>query len=155
MVYPNALRLGWVLAFGTATTTGLVSCRGSKGEQVRVIRAVAPAFPEVMAQAHSGGQVTVRVTVESSGKVKEAQVVAMEGQRATLMVENEYESLARQWVFEGTGDTERLNLQFVYQLMPPDTMLDSLGTTFEAPATVTVRGRAVVPEQTRDYAAPK
>jgi Gram-negative bacterial TonB protein C-terminal len=130
-----------------------LACGRSKSEEIKVVRATAPAFPQIMAQSHTEGSVVVRVHVDAAGHVSDTDVVETEGN--ALMTSDAYGRLARQWVFEETGRAHDLEIHIVYRLMPPDSHLDELGTTFEFPATVVVRGRAVAPEATRDFAAPK
>lgn len=134
----------------------LFACHRSSVDDVRVLRAVAPAFPQIMAQAHKEGEVSLKVNVDQSGVPREAKVIGVDGVvRRTPMNDEGYEGLALQWRFQATGRAREVEIHIVYELMPPDTPLFDLGTTFEVPATVRVRGAAIVPEPTMDYIAPK
>lgn len=154
MVYLDAFQEHLVLSFTIVAMAWLVSCERSEDE-LRVKRAVAPAFPEVMAQAHEQGRVTVKVRIGPTGQVNDAEVIEVDGKRAVLMTDEEYEQLARAWQFDSGGRSVEAEIHFTYRLMPPETMLDELGTTFEHPATVVVRGRAVIPEPIIDYTGPR
>ena len=133
----------------------LSACHRSAVDDVRVLRAVAPAFPDVLAQTHEEGGVTLKVDVDPSGVPRKVNVIGVDGVRKLFLKDDEYEELALQWRFQATGRAREVEIHIVYELMPPDTSLLDLGTTFEMPATIRVRGRAIIPEPTRDYTTPR
>ena len=127
--------------------SALAGCAPSRSGNPYVVRAVAPVFPDLLAQVHMGGTVSVHVTIDRTGKVVDAEVVKIDSGTPSSLTKQRHEALARQWLFAATGRTQELEIHFEYRLMPPGTAYDELNTTFELPATVIIRGAAVSPSK--------
>jgi TonB family protein len=100
----------------------------------RVIRASAPAYPDLMYAAGTQGKFIVAVTVLPSGEVDN--VVVMES--VARYVDPVLRAHAKRWRFEQQEHTSVQMLEFAFRLLPVDAPSEELGTIFVTPMTMEI-----------------
>jgi hypothetical protein len=144
-----------VLAFGCAA--GLIGshARGLTKETVhpRVVYAVAPSFfPDTLRfdSDRGGASVVVEAMVAPDGAVAWANVVHSEW--FSFVWYDKFVTLARRWRFAPVDSDVRdrgykVEIAFVFTLLPHDADFEDVVTVFSAPATIETRARISAPVQ--------
>ena len=102
--------------------------------------AVAPKYPTLTLAGRVYGKVTVRVTIDRAGAVKDARVV--EGHP---MLRQAAVNAALQWKFEENAAQERgATLKFSFVILPPNSKVQAQ-TIFLPPSGVEIRQKPVEP----------
>jgi TonB family protein len=102
--------------------------------------AVAPKYPTLTLAGRVYGKVTVRVTIDRAGTVKDARVV--EGHP---MLRDAAVNAAQQWKFEEDAAQERVaTLKFSFVILPPNSKVQAQ-TIFLPPSGVEIRQKPVEP----------
>ena len=102
--------------------------------------AVAPKYPALTLAGRIYGQVTVRVTIDRAGKVRDARVV--EGHP---MLREAAVNAAQQWKFEEGAAAERVaTLKFSFVILPANSKVQTQ-TVFLPPVGVEIRQKPVEP----------
>jgi TonB family protein len=102
--------------------------------------AVAPKYPALTLAGRIYGQVTVRVTIDRAGKVRDARVV--EGHP---MLREAAVNAALQWKFEEGAAAERVaTLKFSFVILPANSKVQAQ-TVFLPPVGVEIRQKPVEP----------
>jgi TonB family protein len=111
------------------------------GESSPAVRlAVAPKYPTLTLAGRIHGKVTVRVTIDRVGTVKEVRVI--EGHP---MLREAAVNAARQWKFEQDAAQERVaTLKFSFVILPPNSKVQ-VETVFLPPGGVEIRQKPVEP----------
>ncbi|MDT7603740.1 MAG: periplasmic protein TonB [Acidobacteriota bacterium] len=109
----------------------------SQGEQVSVIKAVAPTFPPVARAAWVKGVVEVEVTIDNVGTVTSAHSTS--GHR---LLRAAAETATKQWMFAPATESKmarKVSLSFTFTIMPECTKYADLTPIFVPPYQVEIR----------------
>ena len=111
------------------------------GESLPAVRlAVAPKYPTLTLAGRVYGRVTVRVTIDRAGTVKEVRVV-----QGHPMLREAAVNAAQQWKFEEDAAQERVaTLKFSFVILPPTSKVQAQ-TIFLPPGGVEIRQKPVEP----------
>jgi len=111
------------------------------GESSPVVKfAVAPKYPTLTLAGRVSGQVTVRVTVDRTGTVKDA--IVTDGHP---MLREAAVDAAQQWMFEESSLPKRVTtLKFSFVILPEDSQLQSQ-TVFLPPMGFEIRQKPAKP----------
>jgi TonB family protein len=115
--------------------------RALAGESSPAVKlAVAPKYPTLTLAGRIYGQVTVRVTIDRAGAVKDARVV--EGHP---MLREAAVNAAQQWRFkEGAAEERVATLKFSFVILPANSKLQAQ-TVFLPPQGVEIRQKPIEP----------
>jgi TonB family protein len=127
----HPFRLVLYVCFVVASACGTVSAQDTR----RVVRASAPAYPDLMYQSRTQGRFVVAVTVLPSGEVHNAVVT----ESAAPYVNDILRAHAKRWVFDGQKSTTLQKVEFLFRLLPKGSPTEELGSVFVAPSTMEIR----------------
>jgi TonB family protein len=110
-------------------------------ENLRVVKAVAPIFPQTAIATGSGGRVVVEVTVNGKGIVTSAK--AVEGHP---LLRRSAESAGKRWQFASVASGKNIILlTFVFTILPKDASADESASVFTLPFQVEIKNRPYEP----------
>lgn len=111
----------------------------------RVIAAVAPIYPATAAATNTSGEIIIEVTIDKSGKVKEANI--KEG-NSLLKKAKFLEQVAKKWVFNESEDNSverKAKIIFSFRIIPSETLDEDLLPIFFPPNKVEVKSKKQEP----------
>lgn len=114
-------------------------------ELPRVIVAVAPIYPSTAAVTNTSGEVVIEVTIDKSGKVREARII--EG-NSLLKTAKFLERIAKKWEFNESEDKSverKAKIIFSFRIVPSETLDEDLRPVFFLPNKVEVKSKKQEP----------
>ncbi|MCZ2392040.1 MAG: hypothetical protein LC113_13315 [Acidobacteria bacterium] len=116
-------------------------------ENPKVIKAISPPFIPYVFDKTGYETVSVEVQIDSAGNVSSAKTVEF-----TLFKDRSIEETAMKWKFD-TGEEGRVRkavLKFAFRIMPENTSIDELGTTFTFPYEIELRRTVIKSKMIED-----
>lgn len=109
-----------------------------------VLSAVAPIYPPLALTANVSGEVDVMVTVDNAGKVTDAKFLA-----GNQLLHKAAIEAAKRWKFQGVNRETKVQLTFVFRMMPKQTPPEDMTPVFMPPYKLEVKGK--LPNPTVNY----
>lgn len=120
-------------------------------ENPKVIKAISPPFIPYVFDKTAYETVSIEVQIDSAGNVLSTKTVEF-----TLFKDKSIEETAMKWKFD-TGEEGKVRkavLKFAFRIVPENTSIDELGTTFTFPYEIEVR-RTVIKSRIIEDPFPK
>ena len=111
--------------------------RSQSSEQISVVKAVAPVYPDMLAYENISGTIVVEAKVNSRGEV-----IASRSLGGDISLSELAEIGARKWIFASRDQPpidRTVLLTFVFRIMPKETSADDLTPIFMPPYQIEVR----------------
>jgi TonB family protein len=112
--------------------------------RVAVRSAVAPIYPPLALSANVSGNAEVMVTVDNAGDVTDAAFLA-----GNQLLHEAAIAAAKRWKFQGANRETKVQLTFVFRMMPKKTPPEDMTPVFMPPYKLEVKGK--LPNPTVNY----